>query len=112
MLNYFTTSYVNHQEAMKIVSIVLEYMALTKNYINGRQILKTRFKVDTLASQLSERWMEVRSELFYACKSMLKVLNYLARDINEEKCWFSHSYLDLKFDFSMEETTAVAHATR
>lgn len=56
MLDFIGQSYVNHQESMKIVSIILEYMALTKNFINGRHKLKTNFKIDTLASQLSKRW--------------------------------------------------------
>lgn len=83
-------------------------MALTKNFINGRQILKSRFHINTLASQLSNKWAEIRNEVLWRNKNALKLLKYLCRGTNERKNWFSHSFLDLKFDFSKEETLSVA----
>jgi hypothetical protein len=60
MLEYISSTYVNHQEAMRIISLVLEYMALTKNFISGSHNLKTTFHIDTLPSQLSSRWGNIK----------------------------------------------------
>ena len=66
---------------MKIIALALEYMALSKNFINGRQTLKTRFKLEALPSQLSKLWTEIRKEVTFVNQNCLRALNYLAYDI-------------------------------
>jgi hypothetical protein len=104
--------YINHQQFSQLIEIILDYMAVSKNYVNkNEKKLPTNLKLSNLSSAMASRWLKLKNEIYFNNKDSLKVLEYIyPKEL--KKLDYDHSFFDLKFDFTPHEVRQVAAAVK
>jgi ABC-type cobalamin transport system ATPase subunit len=79
MLLERTRSHLNFEQIQQLLSIVFEYLALSKNHAQDStaSALSTRLELRNFAESLSGEWRRLRDEVFSCNKSILKILDYI-----------------------------------
>ncbi len=111
ILAQFDKYYINHQNASDLIQIVLDYMALSKEYYNDT-LDPEKLKKENFAVALAQKYHIVHNQIFFFNKDILKIFAYISRDPESRPSHVDHCYLDLKFDLSLEQARKVAKVVK
>ena len=85
-------------------------MAFAKNYYKGKNQLPSTMNKDNFTVKFAEEYLKIKNQIFFSNKDILKIFNYICPLSNKSE--YDHSYLDLKFDLSIEEVRKVTKVVK